>query len=337
MKILTCASYYSTGSSAVTDLICECDNVHGLGDYEFRFVQDPDGICDLEYNLVLNNHRHNSGFAIKRYEKKVKFLAGDIFAKRYSAFFGANWEKLSKEYVHNLIDVEYKGYFHEDLIAKGRLIYVLQKIANKFYNKVLKKKGDFNLCMRNFTNYAAYPGDKFYDYTREYIDKLFSLANNDNKEYIMVDQLVPASNTMHYLKFFNDIKVVCVDRDPRDLYVLQKERFHECVIPEDVQQFCLWYKATRAHKAFEHDDKTKILRINFEDLIYKYDEMSAKILEFCGISMSHHVNKRQLFNPDISKKNTRLFVDFAQKYSNEIKYIEKELGSSLYDYASINL
>ena len=52
-----------------------------MGDYEFRFVQDPDGICDLEYNLVLNNHRHNSGYAIKRYEKNVKYLSGGRFIK----------------------------------------------------------------------------------------------------------------------------------------------------------------------------------------------------------------------------------------------------------------
>ena len=69
MKLLTCASYHGTGSSAVTNLIDECDNIHDMGDYEFRFVQDPDGICDLEYNLVINNHRLNSGYAIKRYKK----------------------------------------------------------------------------------------------------------------------------------------------------------------------------------------------------------------------------------------------------------------------------
>ena len=68
MKFITCASYYGTGSSAITDLVNECDNVHDMGDYEFRFIQDPDGIADLEYNLVENNHRHNSGYALKRYE-----------------------------------------------------------------------------------------------------------------------------------------------------------------------------------------------------------------------------------------------------------------------------
>ena len=114
MKIITCASYYGTGSSAVTDLINECDNVHFLGDYEFRFVQDPDGIKDLEYNLVINNHRHNSGYAIKRYERNVEFLNGNVFIKKYNRYFGNKWKELSNRYIKDLVDVEYKGYWHQD-------------------------------------------------------------------------------------------------------------------------------------------------------------------------------------------------------------------------------
>ena len=54
MKIITCAGYYGTGSSAVTDILGEFDNIHFMGDYEFRFIQDPGGIADLEYNIVVS-------------------------------------------------------------------------------------------------------------------------------------------------------------------------------------------------------------------------------------------------------------------------------------------
>ena len=46
MKVITCASYYGCGSSAVTDLISEFSGVESLGDYEFRFLHDIDGISD---------------------------------------------------------------------------------------------------------------------------------------------------------------------------------------------------------------------------------------------------------------------------------------------------
>ena len=65
MKIISCSSYYGTGSSAVTDFVTEFSSVKSLGEYEFRFLHDIDGIADLEYHLVENHNRHNSGHALK--------------------------------------------------------------------------------------------------------------------------------------------------------------------------------------------------------------------------------------------------------------------------------
>lgn len=44
MKIITCASYYNTGSSPVTNFFSEFDNIKSLGETEFRVLQDPDGV-----------------------------------------------------------------------------------------------------------------------------------------------------------------------------------------------------------------------------------------------------------------------------------------------------
>ena len=210
MKLLTCSGYYGTGSSAITDLLGECDNVHYMGDYEFRFVHDPDGICDLEYNLVLNNNRHNSGYAIKKYEKNVKFLTGNQFIKKYNRFFGEEWEKLSKAYIDKLIDVEYKGYWHQEVRDRGKIVYFFERLFNKFMHKISAKNSEKNytIFLKNNTNYASYPGEKFYEYTRDYIDALFESVNVDHKEFVMADQLIPPSNVLHYLKFFNDLKVI---------------------------------------------------------------------------------------------------------------------------------
>ena len=333
MKLITCASYYGTGSSAVTDLINECDNVHFLGDYEFRFVQDPDGICDLEYNLVLNNHRHNSGYALKRYEKNVKFLNGNRFVKKYNRFFGDQWMILSDRYIQELVDVEYKGYWHQDVRDKGDFVYILERLIDKFMHGVLKvnQERNYSVFMNNFTNYATNPGVRFYEKTRKYIDDLFRVANTDNKEFIMVDQLVPPSNTSHYLKFFNDLKVVCVERDPRDLYILERRYWNGSIIPHDVNEYCKWFEVTRRHRKTEKDNPEKILRIQFEDLIFHYDYMSALILEFCGINRKNHVEKKTKLIPEVSKNNTKLFLKH-QEYDWEISVIEKKLAEYLYAF-----
>lgn len=67
MKIITCASYGASGSSALTDLVAEYSNVHRMSDAEFRFLHDPDGISDLEFQLVECHNRHNAGRALKRF------------------------------------------------------------------------------------------------------------------------------------------------------------------------------------------------------------------------------------------------------------------------------
>lgn len=335
MKFITCASYYATGSSAITDLINECDNVHDMGNYEFRFIQDPDGIRDLDYNLVENNHRHNSGYALKRYERNVKFLAGNKLIKKYNRFFGENWKKLSAQYVKDLTAVEYKGAWHYDLRDKGFFAYVIERSANRIGNKFFKDKDtNISIFLRNNTNYATNPGPAFYEITKKYIEGLFSAANTDNKEFVMADQLVPPSNVGPYLRYFDDIKVVCVERDPRDVFLLEK-KWHGTIVPAKVEDFVIWYRATRSHRKTEIDDTSKVLRVQFEDLIYKYDETSSKVLEFCGIDKSHHVNPRKLLNPDVSIKNTRLW-DRMTQYSKDIEYIEKELSEYLYDYSKVS-
>ena len=68
MKIITNIGYHGTGSGALDDFFREFDNIPcAPSEYECRFLQDPDGISDLEYNLIDNPNRLNSGFALKRY------------------------------------------------------------------------------------------------------------------------------------------------------------------------------------------------------------------------------------------------------------------------------
>ena len=70
---------YGTGSSAITNYLEEFENCKSLSDYEFRFLYDPDGVSDLEFHIVENHHRHNSGYALKRYEKFAKQLGNPYF------------------------------------------------------------------------------------------------------------------------------------------------------------------------------------------------------------------------------------------------------------------
>ena len=97
MRVISCASYYGTGSSAITDYVSEFDGVFSMTNEEFRFIQDPDGIDDLEFHLVENHNRHNAGHALKRYMRLVDFYNGNVFGRKYAPFFHGRWKDLSYE------------------------------------------------------------------------------------------------------------------------------------------------------------------------------------------------------------------------------------------------
>ena len=335
IKLITCTGFYGTGSSIVTDLLKEFENCYSLGDYEIRFVQDPDGISDLEYNLVENNHRHNSGYSLKKYEKLVRFLSGNIFIKKYEPFFDNCFYSESEKYIKKLKMLEWTGMWHEDVRAKGEIFYFIERLTNKIvskiYKDILKKNERGFTFLKNEKTYLSNPKNNFYNYTKTYMDILFKKANKLNKEFVVVDQLIPPSNIDRYMNYFENLKVVVVDRDPRDCYILEKKIWKGTIIPTDnVESFILWYKTVRDLKK-EERFKNNVLRIKFEEAVYEYEKTLNKILNFLEISQENHVQKMQFFNPEISKNNTKLWLKYP-KLQKDIEKIELELKEFCWKY-----
>lgn len=338
MRVISCASYYGTGSSAVTDFLSEFDNIYSMTNYEFRFLQDPDGVSDLEFSLVENHNRHNSGHALKRFKRLTDFNAGTKFNSRYEPFFNNQYKKISYKYIDELTDFTFKGYWFYDFYDKGRTYYYLKRLPNKILSKVYFKNPEttYTNLLPNEITYCSRPSkEKFIRLTREYIDKLMAAANMDSKPYIMVDQIVPPSNVERFTNYFTDIKVCVVDRDPRDIYILSKYIWKDNVIPTDSGElFCRWFNYTRSHRKEEiYNPKTTRL-VRFEDLIYKYEQTTKEIVDWIGIDISHHVKPFSHFDPQKSINNTRLWVKYPQ-YQREIAEIESFLSQYLYDYSEV--
>lgn len=333
LRIVSCASYYGTGSSAVTDYLSEFSSIYSFTNEEFRFVQDPEGISDLEYNLVENFNRHNSGHALKRYKHLVDFYCGNIFGKKYEAFFHGNWKKCSYEYIAKLTDFTYNGWWQYDLIDGGKFFYFRKRILNKIL-KVTIWRNNPDRClntMKKEITYCSHPCEEYFlKCTRDYIDALFSSVTS-GYDTVMVDQIVPPTNLERYLRYFNDIRVCIVDRDPRDIFVLDKYVWKDGIIPSDVEKFCLWFKYTRAHRKIESIDGEKVIFLRFEDLIYRYEETTRRLNEWLSLNESDHTQKFKFLNPEVSIKNTQTWKN-VKCDMNEIRYIEKELSEYLYPF-----
>jgi hypothetical protein len=326
-KIIACTGYGGSGSSAITDLMREFNCGISLGDAEFWFLQDYDGISDLEHYLIEGNHRSKVNLAIKRFLKYV--YKNERF---YSKYFGDKYQRYSMNYIENLIDAEFKKSISQYEINNSILRKIIFNIS-PFFQRAIKKPvgGEFTPFIPRVTKHYSYPGkEKFYKETKKYTANLFSLLTDNLKnEFIAIDQLVPSTNTARYFNYVGNMFVINIDRDPRDLYLLNetvwKGASYVCDT-KDIESFINWFKTMRAHKQYEIQSK-KILYMKLEEMIYKYDHALEKIYNFFDLNPSTHINKMKFFNPEISKKNTRLWMKKENKvYQKNINEIEKSLS-----------
>lgn len=339
MKIVTTTGFYGSGSSAITDLLNEMDNICVKGDYEFRIFCDPDGVSDLEYNLIQNPNRHNSSNAIKRYKKQAMFLNGGKIIKRYNKFFGKDFLQITEKYIEDISEFDYNGRWYFDTFERGKYFWFFSRVYSKMrgtIDKIVKvKEREYTLLPNDEKCYAGtFSEEKFLAATVNYTDALMSKFNTENKEYVMLDQLVPPTNLSRYSRYYSNIIIFVIDRDPRDIYLLEKLYWRGKVAPVyDVKTFVKWYEWIHAqHELYELP--INAIRIQFEDLVYKYDETLLRVFDFLNIDESNHIKKKMFFNPEISIKNTRLWERHLE-YLDEIKYIEKNLERYCYDYNSI--
>ncbi len=336
MRVITCAGYYRTGSSAVTDLFSEFSTCGSVGDYEFRFIHDPDGIRDLEYNLIENNNRQNTSNSIKRYLKLAKMLNGGIIRKGYKRYMGDSFMKLTNEYIENITELKAEVWWHFDQQSRGSLFNFID-IAYEKICKIFNSKGRASLLklMNEKAYYSAIDKEKFYLYTKKYIESLIQSMDKEHPEFLMLDQLLPPSNVNDYLNYFDDIKVIVVERDPRDLFILENEIYNWGNIPhKNVEEYCKWYEITRRHRNTEIYNEEKVFFLYFEDLIYRYDETAEKLINFVGLDKKDHINPKKYLDPSVSVKGTKLVEKYPQ-YAESVKYIEKHLQQYLYPYENI--
>ena len=337
-NIISCASYGSSGSSVVTDYLSEYSTIKDLGSYEFRFIQDYMGISTLEDALVKSPHRLNSDIAIQNYLRYVNRQCGNIFNRRYEKFFNNKWKKISLKYIESLVDCSWPGYWEEYQIMETKLKAAI------IYQIIPRLKKLFSLRRQYIAHYLptqemyfSYPTEeKFLACTRRYIHELCSEIDPSHKyEYIMFDQIMPPANISRYERYFDSIKTIVVDRDPRDYYLENIIRWGEKWVPADLEKFALLYRKQR-QQAADFIDSNNVLRIRFEDTIYHYDEFEKSLQSFLNICTADHISIKTRFNPSKSIHNTQLWKK-RNIDKNIISRIEELLPEYLYDFESNNL
>ncbi len=332
-KIIVPVGYMGSGSSAITDLIREFAGVNNeFGTMEYVFLHCPDGVFDLEDKLLIGNNALRADEALHSFLNRMHELYNKKFwwVGDYEKKIGPKFYERSQAFVQELVNYETPLYWYmqERVNFSMFLKLLLRKIIKLItFNKVLLDKP-----LRYRPMYLSYPTDlEFYQKARNYVRDCLNMFDSEND--ILLDQLLLPHNLFRIDNYFDDnLKVIVVDRDPRDIFLSNKYiwKVDNEPVPYscNVEEFCDQFKRIRQME--KPASSKKILRIHFEDLIYKYDDTLKTIIKFLGYEKVQHINKRKYFIPEESIKNTQLFKN--KKYAKEAKYIAENLKEYLYKF-----
>ena len=213
----------------------------------------------------------------------------------YKNNFGSEFLNYTIEYINSVTE-NYLGAVYTDydyafvdpaeraMFSKARSLYSY-KYAKRAYEAYEPYQWEPSYTPFGKVYYGNFPSD-FYDKTQKYIEKVFSPLYEKGKKYVLADALFKADNTTpQELMYYKNSKALIANRDPRDLYVMNKEIYGEWFIPTwNVESWIAYYKNSRQSiKPQKKHNKENILHLQFESLIYDYEESLAKINGFLNL------------------------------------------------------
>ena len=280
---------------------------------------------------MYNRERVGCNSAIKRFYKFCKYGA---FGKKMRNLIGKDYDYLYNEYVDKIAKVSWEGAFSD-----YDSIDISCDIKNPFLWRV-KKRVEFEitkrypslLIQRNSKRFFSFISeDEFDEITKNFLRNLFVLLKIDINNLTAIDMLFSATNPTLGMEFFDDAKAIIINRDPRDIYVSSKLHKEDSrFMPnDDVYKFIEYYKMINE---LLNQNIDNIIKIQYEDLIYKYDYTTNKIKGFMNIK-SKPVNEFEYFNPCYSVRYTNR-KKLYNIYSKDIMVIENVLNDFLYDFDS---
>lgn len=339
MKLVSSTGYGFTGSTAITDLIREYAGVETCkySGFELKFFHDIKGILNLHNYMVRNRTPAAMNQAGRDYLKKCEEWATSGNAMNYEIFFHNRFMKYTQKYLEELGGDTYM--LIHDLSDITRVQNFCSKVVNKIniiWNSFVYKEGyaekhtrPIPLFAKEGRNYLCDLSDADFEIiTKKYFKNL--LDSFTDKPIINIHELIPISIIDECSRYFDNLFIITTERDPRDIYLNAKYRWLTLDHPsEDVVFFCKHYRWLR--KLIVPTKKKEVLHIQFEDLVYKYDDTVKEIEDFLGISSSEHIQMKQFFIPDKAQNNCDLRNVYDAEKEN-IRFIENELSEYLYDF-----
>jgi len=328
-KLITIQGCGYSGSGALVDLMSEFDNCTVIGyhdpadtkmqvtdnQFEVDFMRLSGGILELE-RVVESNNIFIKDAAIKRFITLSEFISVHFGSK-----YASKYLEITRAFVKSLIDFSIDDmhsmpfnphYVAEDIVKANVCSFESPFIRypNKKYNAYFLK----DISKIEYVSLA-----------KKYIHEVLSIISS--KKYLVLDQFLADTDPdiSNKLKYFDDMRIILVYRDPRDVYATAI-KLNVNWIPSKVSDFIKWYDLMCVR--FVNVNHPNFLAIRFEDLVNNYDKTVMSVLKFIGADKSNHVAVKDFFDPQISIKNVGLYKQYYDR--EEIKVIEQELKQFCY-------
>lgn len=325
-QFLDLSGYGFSGKHAMIDLIREVDGYH-VEDFKFEFVlfRIQGGLLDLRTALVDDWSPIRSSAAISRFKKVIKRVGTKnsyldprtwmtAVGFNYDRHYAGRFLKISESYVQKLIEFSWTAPWPYAAVDWSGGEMFLRKLGAKLHIRGAYASEQFFSC----------PAD-FDEITRDYVAEMLSVNVSDQFRTIVMHNGFEPFNPYRSLHFFDAVKCIIVDRDPRDNYVAGLW-YVPTRLPVDL--FIKRYRAYRQTAEHYNKHSPQVMRVRFEDLVLNYETVVPDVFRFLGVDLSMHARPKQYFDPEISRKNIGIWRKHPDQ--DAVARIGKELASYCY-------
>lgn len=146
---------------------------------------------------------------------------------------------------------------------------------------------------------------------------------------VVLDQGLSPNESDKIDKYFDNAKMIIVDRDPRDMFA-DDERSSYFKTREELEYYTQYFIKTQLANRERIKEGDRVMVVHFEDLITHYDDTVGKITDFLGIPIARHLAPGKYLDTSVSIHNVGFYKQYIEKYKVAFDMIEKGLDHLLY-------
>lgn len=302
----------NSGSGAIFDYLAGQDkNISLMNGQEFRITHENDGLNDLYINNFANFTINNSASAFERFENYFKNTFKNHKKK----------EELNDELENFLNKIIYLRYYGLPSFVRDRFT-IEKKIKFYFDRLILRKKiNDIKL----FKMTLPVEKKSFLKLCNRFINNLIKILHPDSKKFknIIINQGGSLWNIIESTKFYDNSKIIIVNRDPRSIYWSMKRTQAFSYPSNSVDKFIVWYKSIQELSKKKIPKGKYLIHINYEKFLENFEFERKKIDNFIG--QKFHIKT----NFDLEKSKKNLYKAQYKLQKKELKKIENRLKNYL--------